>query len=85
MIALTAICGERAIAQTANSNAGLQGSQDGMFDAILGTPNRKTPGPQDKTVATPPGARHTAPTPRSKTKEIEMPPAVNRVSPGDHR
>lgn len=36
-----------AIAQTANSNAGLEGGQDGLFDAILGTPNQKTPVPQD--------------------------------------
>jgi len=73
-----------AFAQTANSNAGLYGGQDGLFDAILATPNRKTAGPQDKTVATPPGAEHAAPT-HSQTKEIAMPPVINRVSPGEHR
>jgi hypothetical protein len=44
-----------AVAQTANSNAGLHGGQDGLFDAILGTPNQKTPVPQDNIYATAPG------------------------------
>ena len=74
-----------ALAQTANSNGGLYGGQDGLLDAILATPNRKTPGPQDRTVATPPDTKQAAPTPRSKTNTIGRPPAVNRISPGDHR
>ena len=41
-----------AFAQTANSNAGLQGGQDGLLDAILATPNQKTPVPQDNFFAT---------------------------------
>jgi hypothetical protein len=53
-----------AIAQTANSNAGLQGGQDGLFDAILATPNQKTPVPQDNIFATAPGAEQAARTPQ---------------------
>ena len=81
----TAIAAGFAIAQTANSNAGLHGGQDGLLDAILGTPNRKTPVPQDNTFATAPDATRVAPAPHSKTKEIAMPPVINRVSPGEHR
>ena len=74
-----------AMAQSANSNAGLYGGQDGLLDAILATPNRKTPIPQDNTFATAPGAAQAAPTPHSKTKAIVMPPVKNRVFPGEHR
>jgi hypothetical protein len=80
-----AIWAGSALAQTANSNAGLYGGQDGLFDAILATPNRKTPVPQDNTFATAPGAAQVAPTSHSKTREIVVPPARNRVSPGEHR
>ena len=79
----TAIAAGFAMAQTANSNAGLYGGQDGLFDAILATPNRKTAGPQDKSVATPPGAEYAAPTPHSKTKEIVTQPIRNRAAPGE--
>jgi hypothetical protein len=44
-----------AIAQTPNSNAGLEGGQDNLFDAILATPNQKTPVLQDNVFATAPG------------------------------
>ena len=53
-----------AIAQTANSNAGLEGGQDGLFDAILATPNQKTPVPQDNLFATAPGVEQAARTPQ---------------------
>ncbi|HMD63771.1 MAG TPA: hypothetical protein VKF83_07360 [Stellaceae bacterium] len=53
-----------AIAQTANSNAGLEGGQDGLFDAILATPNQKTPVPQDNIFATAPGLEEAARTPQ---------------------
>jgi hypothetical protein len=53
-----------AIAQTANSNAGLEGGQDNLFDAILATPNQKTPVPQDNNFATAPGAEQAARTPQ---------------------
>jgi len=53
-----------AFAQTANSNAGLHGGQDGLFDAILGTPNQKTPVPQDNIFATAPGVEQAARTPQ---------------------
>jgi hypothetical protein len=52
------------IAQTANTNAGLEGGQDGLFDAILATPNQKTPVPQDNIFATAPGAEQAARTPQ---------------------
>ena len=74
-----------AMAQSANSNAGLYGGQDGLFDAILATPNRKTPVPQGNTFATAPDAAQVVPTPHSKTNEIVMPPVKNSVSPGEHR
>ena len=44
-----------AVAQTANSNAGLEGGQDSLFDAILSTPNYKTPVLPDNGFATAPG------------------------------
>jgi hypothetical protein len=53
-----------ASAQTANSNAGLQGGQDGMFDAILATPNYKTPVLPDSALATAPGLEQAVPTPQ---------------------
>jgi hypothetical protein len=53
-----------AMAQTANSNAGLEGGQDGLFDAILATPNQKTPVPQDNISATAPGVEQAARTPQ---------------------
>src|SRR5215472_16181888 len=55
---------EFAIAQTANSNAGLEGGQDGLFDAILATPNYKTPGLPDSGLATAPGLEQVAPAPQ---------------------
>jgi Spy/CpxP family protein refolding chaperone len=57
-----------AVAQTANSNAGLEGGQDSLFDAILATPNRKTPIPQDNASATAPGLEQATP-----TRKIEAP------------
>src|SRR5271169_3004064 len=51
-------------AQSANSNAGLQGGQDGMFDAILATPNYRTPVLPDSAVATSPGLEQAVPTPQ---------------------
>lgn len=53
-----------AIAQTANSNAGLLGGQDALFDAILATPNQKTPVAQDNIFATAPGLEQAARTPQ---------------------
>ena len=82
---VTAIHAGQAIAQTANSNAGLQGGQDHLFDAILGTPNRKTPVPQDSNLATAPRAAQTAPTPQSKTKPIRTAPVKNRISRRGHQ
>jgi len=61
---VTAIHAGQAIAQTANSNAGLQGGQDGMFDAILATPNYKTPVLPDNALATAPGLEQAVPTPQ---------------------
>jgi hypothetical protein len=81
---VTAARAGSAIAQSANSNAGLEGGQDGLFDAILRTPNRKTPVPQDNIFATAPGAEQGAPTPQSKTKAIGTPPVMNRISPEEH-
>jgi hypothetical protein len=72
-------------AQRADSNAGLAGGQDRLFDAILATPNRKTPGPQDETVAVPPDARQAVPPSHSKTKAIEVSPGRNRISPREHQ
>src|SRR5262249_34425168 len=50
-------------AQTASSNAGLDGGQDNLFDAILATPNYRTPVPQDNAFATAPGVEQAARTP----------------------
>jgi len=55
---------EFAIAQTANSNAGLEGGQDHLFDAILATPNDRTPVPQDNVFATAPGLEQPARAPQ---------------------
>lgn len=74
-----------AIARTANSNAGLEGGQDRLFDAILATPNRKTPVPQDNIFAAPPPAGQAGPTSHSKTKGTEMPPVLNSISPGERQ
>jgi len=52
------------MAQTANSNAGLQGGQDGMFDAILATPNYRTPVLPDSGIATAPGLEQAVPVPQ---------------------
>jgi len=71
------------IAQTANGNAGLAGGQDSLFDAILATPNRKTPVPQDNIFATAPGAGQATPTPQSKV--IAAPPVRKHISPGEHQ
>ena len=61
---VTAIQVRVATAQTANSNAGLQGGQDGMFDAILATPNYRTPVLPDSALATAPGLEQAVPTPQ---------------------
>jgi hypothetical protein len=53
-----------AFAQTPNSNAGLLGGQDSLFDAILATPNQKTPVPQDNIFATAPGLAQPARVPQ---------------------
>ena len=58
---VTAIQAGQANAQTANSNAGLQGGQDGMFDAILATPNYKTPVLPDSALATAPASSRQSP------------------------
>ena len=54
----------RAIAQTANSNAGLEGGQDHLFDAIFATPNYKTPSLPDNEFATAPGLEQAARVPQ---------------------
>ncbi len=64
VLLLTAVPAGFAIAQTANSNAELDGGQDSLFDAVLGTSNFKTPVPQDNIFATAPGVEQVAPTPR---------------------
>src|SRR6516165_12738717 len=53
-----------AIGQTANSNAGLEGGQDGLFDAILATPNYRTPVLPDGGIATAPGLEQAVPAPQ---------------------
>jgi len=53
-----------AVAQIAGSNAGLEGGQDHLFDAILATPNDRTPVPQDNVYATAPGLEQPAHTPQ---------------------
>jgi hypothetical protein len=52
------------MAQTANSNAGLEGDHGGLWDAILATPNQRTPVPQDNIFATAPGVEQSARTPQ---------------------
>jgi hypothetical protein len=74
-----------AMAQRADSNIGLEGGHDGLVDAILATPNRKTPVPQDNMFATAPGATQAAPTSQSKRKVPPTPPVINRTSRGEHR
>jgi hypothetical protein len=64
VVIILAPAGNSAIAQTANSNAGLEGGQDGLFDALLATPTQKTPLPQDSIFATAPGAEQAARTPQ---------------------
>jgi len=61
---VTATQTKSSVAQTANSNAGLEGGQDGLFDAILATPNQKTPVLQDNIFATAPGVEQAARTPQ---------------------
>ena len=61
---VAAVQAGQAIAQTANSNAGLQGGQDGMFDAILATPNYRTPVLPDSALATAPGLEQAVPAPQ---------------------
>jgi hypothetical protein len=56
----TAIWAGFAMAQTANSNAGLEGGQDTLFDAILATPQQKTPVLPDNAFATAPGLEQPA-------------------------
>ena len=53
-----------AVAQTAHGNAGLEGGQDGLFDAILATPNYKTPVLPDSGIATAPGLEQAVPAPQ---------------------
>ena len=52
-----------AIAQTVNSNAGLEGGQDNLFDAISATPQQKTPVLPDNVFATAPGLERAVPSP----------------------
>src|SRR6516162_10092092 len=61
---VTAIQAGQANAQTANSNAGLEGGQDGLFDAILATPNYRTPVLPDGGIATAPGLEQAVPAPQ---------------------
>jgi hypothetical protein len=61
---VTATQARLAIAQTANSNIGLEGDHGGLFDAILATPNQKTPVLQDNIFATAPGVEEAARTPQ---------------------
>ena len=56
--------GRPASAQTASSNAGLFGGQDSMFDAILATPNYRTPVLPDSALATAPGLEQAVPAPQ---------------------
>jgi len=60
----TAIRAGFAMAQTANSNAGLEGGQDNLFDAILATPQQKTPVLPDNVFATAPGLEQPARAPQ---------------------
>jgi hypothetical protein len=69
-------------AQRADSNIGLEGGHGGLSDAILATPNRKTPVPQDNRFATAPGATQTAPAPQLKTKTLPTPTVRKRTFQG---
>jgi len=69
-------------AQRADSNIGLEGGHGGLSDAILATPNRKTPVPQDNRFATAPGATQTAPASQSKTKTFPTPTVRKRTFQG---
>jgi hypothetical protein len=53
-----------ATAQTASSNVGLLGGQDALFDAILATPNYRTPVLPDGFIATAPGLEQAARVPQ---------------------
>ena len=64
MLIFGALRAAPAVAQTANSNAGLEGGQDSLFDAILSTPNYKTPVLPDSGVATAPGLEQPARVPQ---------------------
>jgi hypothetical protein len=70
------------VAQRADSNIGLEGGHGGLSDAILATPNRKTPVPQDNRFATAPGATQTAPASQLKTKTIPTPTVRRRTFQG---
>ena len=59
---LMAAWGKHAMAQP-GGNTGLIGD-DGLIDAILATPNQKTPVPQDNLLATAPGLEQAARTPQ---------------------
>jgi hypothetical protein len=85
VFSLALAAGNAAIAQTANSNARLEGGQDNLFDAILATPNRKTPVPRDNIFATAPGATQTAPASLSKRKVVPTPPVMNRTYRGERQ
>ena len=65
--------GNPSLAQRADSNIGLEGGHGGLSDAILATPNRKTPVPQDNRFATAPGATQTAPASQLKKKTLPTP------------
>ena len=69
-------------AQRADSNIGLEGGHGGLSDAILATPNRRTPVPQDNVFATAPRATQTAPASQSKTKPIPTPTVRKRTLQG---
>jgi hypothetical protein len=76
---------DSSLAQRADSNTGLEGGHGALSDAILATPNRKTPVPQDNMFATAPHTTQTAPASRSKTKTIPTPPVMNRTFRGEHQ
>ena len=73
------------LAQRADSNIGLEGGHGGLSDAILATPNRKMPVPQDNMFATAPGATQTAPAPQLKTKTTPTPPVRKRTLKGGYQ
>jgi len=79
---LAAAAATPSLAQRADSNIGLEGGHGGLSDAILATPNRKTPVPQDNRFATAPGATQTAPASQLKTKTIPTPTVRNRTFQG---